>query len=358
VPVAGAGEPAVATDGPAALAAAPGEDAAVAAAREDGGPIPKTVQPQRPAGGRPAGDVPTAAIPAPENRPPTLRDALGGRLDVLQGEPVNANLGVFDDEEGAAALRLDVRGALPGGLDLRLAQGGVVQLYGTPAEYGDFEIRIAAVDPQDLIGPPITVTLEVEPPAAIRTLRDYILGHDGGECFLSRPTELGPRLARIEVFAAESRIQPVLDFDAAFKRDMGFEAQIGMRPISDAQCALVQRLDGLGPAALDSALAIALERDEPAAGEIVAGTIRGGEGARLFLVDAAGALADFSGSVHTDAGRTSFSLPVTGSGPRILIAARALPGASLPPSASLDDVLDAARRGDAALALGFFIAKG
>ncbi len=51
-------------------------------------------------------------------------------------------------------------------------------------------------------------------------------------------------------------------------------------------------------------------------------------------------------------------MPITASGPQILIAAKPREGAGIAPIADFDDLLGAAGRGEAALALGFFIMKG
>lgn len=360
-PAAGSVEPQVATGSPGALGtvALPADGSgATAVTGSDTPAMPQTDRPQGTASAGPAEDAAIAAIPAPENQPPTLLDPLGGMLDAVQGQEMNVRLGTFGDEEGQAGLRLDVQGTVPNGVSLRLAEGGVAQLYGTPAEFGDFDLRVAAVDPQGLVSRPVALTLSVAPPAANRAVREYILGYDGGDCFLSRPMELGPQLARIEVFAAESRVQPVLDFDAAFKRDMGFEANIGMRPISENQCSLIHVLDQVGSQALDNSLVIALDSDELAAGEALSGSIAGGEGARLYLLDHAGGLTDLSEFVEGRKGWTGFTVPISASGPQILIAAKPREGAGIPPTANLEELLGAAQRGQASLALGFFMMKG
>jgi serine/threonine-protein kinase len=348
----------VVPENPGALESPADASGVTAAPAGDAAPIPNTGQPQRPTVAASASDPAIAAIPAPENEPPTLSDALAGPLAAKQGQEINLRIGAFDDEEGAGGLRIDVQGTLPKGVSVRLAEGGVAQLHGAPGESGEFDFLVAAVDPQGLTSRPVAVRLSVGPPDETRSVRDYILGYDGGDCFLSRPIELGPRLARIEVFAAESRVQPVLDFDAAFKREMGFEATIGMRPITDDQCGLIHALDQLGPQALDNSLAIALERDELASGNHLSGTIRGGEDAKLYLFDNAGGVTNLSNYLANRNGEVGFSVPISGAGPQILIAAEAQDDNELPATVSFEELLAAARRGDVALALGFFIMKG
>lgn len=356
-PSVGSVEPSVATGSPGDLPAPAVEGGSSVPVSGGEAPLPRTgaTQPQQPAaaGGSPA----VAALPSSGNQPPTVEGAAPPPLSVAQGQQVNARLGSFFDEDGPAALSLQVEGTVPNGLAVRLAEGGVAQLYGTPAEFGEYEIRVAAVDTQGLVSQPIPVMLSIAPPAENKAVRDYILGYDGGDCFLSRPMKLGPQLAQIEVFADQEKVQPVLDFDTAFKRDMGFEASIGMRPISAQQCPLIHALDQVGPQALDNSLVIDLDRDELASGDRLSGKIAGGQGASLFLYDHLGGLTDLSPFVQTKGGETGFSVPVTATGPQILVAARPGGGAGIEAGAGLEALLGAAKRGEASLALGFFIMK-
>ena len=361
-PTADAAEPTVPSSAPGSLLAPAVQTNGTAVGASDGDalPLPRTGvnQPQLPAGADAGGGGQAiASIPSSGNQPPTLESAAPDTLSVAQGQPVNARLGSFFDEEGPSALSLRVEGTVPNGLAIRMAEGGVAQLYGTPAEFGDYEIRVAAVDPQGLVSQPIPLSLSIAPPAENKAVRDYILGYDGGDCFLSRPMELGPRLAQIEVFASEDKVQPVIDFDAAFKRDIGFEASIGMRPISPEQCPLIHALDQVGAQALDNSLVIHLERDELASGDSLTGKIRGGQGASLFLYDHLGGLTDLTRYVESKGGETGFSVPVSATGPQILVAARPREGADLSGPANLEALLGAAKRGQASLALGFFIMK-
>jgi len=238
-----------------------------------------------------------------------------------------------------------------------MAEGGIAQIYGAPAEYGEYNIKVAAIDSAGLISASIQVTLKIEAPIANRTVRDYIIGYDGGSCFLSRPMELGAQLALIEVFATMTDVQRVIDFDAHFKRDNGFEARIRMRAITAEQCALVGVLDQVGPQALDNSLAITLIKDQLVSGDRLAGKIAGGRNARLFLFDNLAGITDLSRFIETRAGEVGFSVPITGNGPQILIAARPRAGSALGPDASLNQLLGAAQRGEASLALGFFVIK-
>ncbi len=357
-PGAGSVEPNVATNSPGGLAAPSGggSNSLTLGSSGDTLAIPSTGGSalQSPAGGE--GGTAIAAIPTSENQPPTIRDPQTGPHQIVLGQDVNLRLGAFFDEEGGSSLKLNVDGYLPSGVDVRMNDDGVIQLYGRPTEFGDYDIRIAAVDPQNLVSKALPFRLSISQPAENRAVRDYILGYDGGACFLSRPIELGPQKALIEVFAAE--IPPVLAFDGDFKTDQGFEAQIGMRQITTDQCPLVFALDQVGPQALDNSVQINLVKDELAAGDRLQGTIQGGDGAKLFLFDNLGGMTDLSEFLKAGLGLATFGVQLHADGPQILIAAKPRPGSNVPASSGLEELLGAAQRGDASLALAFFVIVG
>ncbi len=336
------------SDGTGSVSVNGGSDGGITAPPTGGGQI------QQPQGGQ--GNTQLSAIPKPENQPPTLRNAHQGAVNAVQGEAINLVLGSFFDEEGPTGLTLNVDGTLPAGISIRLVDGGTVQLFGTATEFGTFAVQIAAVDPQGLVSRPASLSLVIAQPSAHSTVRDYILGYDGGTCFLSRPVTLAERTAQIEVFAAQ--VPPAIAFDSDFKRDQGFEANIGVRLISDAQCPLINALDQVGPQAMDNSLVITLARDELTSGDRLQGVVKGGEGARLFLFDHLGGLTDLSARLTPGAGGASFGLPVQAEGPQILIATKPRPGSGVSADLTLEELLGAAQKGQASIALGFFIMNG
>lgn len=68
-------------------------------------------------------------------------------------------------------------------------------------------------------------------------LARYVREYEGGDCFFLRPINLGPSSASLEGFGPSPTIFEA--FDGAFKRANGFEAQINVRLITDAQCPAV-----------------------------------------------------------------------------------------------------------------------
>jgi hypothetical protein len=298
------------------------------------------------------GSVIAAIPPQSDNQPPKILDHLITTVAGSHGEEINLRLGAFDDEDGAASLALRTEGRLPNGMQFINAGGGVAQLYGRPVESGNFSFEVVAVDPQGLVAT-FPVNLSIDAPAAFRDLRQYITGYSGGDCFLSRPLELGATSARIEVFVAQA--DPLYKFDGDFKRDQGFEANIEGRLISQAQCGLMHALDQVGPNALDNRLQFSIVKDQIKSGETLEGVVGGGADARLFLYDNDGGVTDLAQFVTPGPAGAAFKLPLHGDGPQVLVAAIPEAGSGLGPSAGLEELLGAAKRGEAALALGYIV---
>ena len=57
----------------------------------------------------------------------------------------------------------------------------------------------------------------------------YVARFDGGGCFFAVPLEVSNDAVSIEAYAAA--VPPVQVLDEAFRRDQGFEAQIGLRQV-------------------------------------------------------------------------------------------------------------------------------
>jgi serine/threonine-protein kinase len=74
----------------------------------------------------------------------------------------------------------------------------------------------------------------------------YIRNYEGGECFLLVPSAVTASSANVEGFG--STPAPFAAFDDAFKAAMGFEAQIALRLVTDAQCPAVGFLRKVGVA--------------------------------------------------------------------------------------------------------------
>jgi NAD(P)-dependent dehydrogenase (short-subunit alcohol dehydrogenase family) len=82
------------------------------------------------------------------------------------------------------------------------------------------------------------------------------------------------------------------------------------------------------------------------------------EGAKLFLFDNLGGMTDLSEFLQPGIGMATFGVQLHANGPQILIAAKPRPGSNVSAASGLEELLGAAQRGDAALALAFFVIAG
>ncbi len=78
---------------------------------------------------------------------------------------------------------------------------------------------------------------------AANRIKSYIQKYDGGGCFFLSPIAISDRAAALEGFG--SSVAPFKVFDAAFKKQLGFEAKIGVRQITEQQCPAVAFLSQL-----------------------------------------------------------------------------------------------------------------
>ena len=76
-----------------------------------------------------------------------------------------------------------------------------------------------------------------------QAISNYIEQYDGGNCFFVAPVAISEHAAAIEGFGAS--LEPFHSFDTAFQRSLGFEADIGVRKITEKQCPAISFLSQL-----------------------------------------------------------------------------------------------------------------
>jgi serine/threonine protein kinase len=111
------------------------------------------------------------------------------------------------------------------------------------------------------------------PPASSSTpdrIRRYVEQYDGGECFFITPVAIGATNTTIEGFGAS--LQPFQKLDDAFKREIGFSPDIGVRQVTQQQCAAITFLARLRDGAA-RAPRIDIDKTRVRSGETVTGTI-------------------------------------------------------------------------------------
>jgi serine/threonine protein kinase len=154
-------------------------------------------------------------------------------------------------------------------------------------------------------------------------VRRYIEQYDGGDCFFVLPVAFSSNAAVIEGFGAA--MAPFEALDRAFKREMGFEASIGVRQVAQAQCPAVKFLGQFG-ANQARAPRINLSSVEVQNGETLSGTIDNfaNRVVDLLLVSDGGQVQNVSYLLKPGTDSLSFSMEIRrnsgGSGPQLVMA--------------------------------------
>jgi serine/threonine-protein kinase len=254
-----------------------------------------------------AGDTLAAAEPATEPRNGNPDGTTTPADSVAPREPPPSDSG---GEKPAAAGPDDSGTVIAAGDAVQPASGDVGSTPIPAGGHQDGESGLADASPQsgapaDLGAPSqpgetVVAALPEVPPKPPETpaekVTDYVRRYPGGPCFFAAPTvsEAAAVLkAKVEVFAA--LVPPVQAFDAAFRRDNGFEADIGLRQVTSSQCPVVDFLGRIGDNA-ELAPRLTMASLDVRAGEPLSGTVEGvaGRNVALLLVTDAGVVYDLS----------------------------------------------------------------
>ncbi len=156
-------------------------------------------------------------------------------------------------------------------------------------------------------------------------VKSYIEKYDGGNCFFVAPVTIGEHAAAIEGFG--SSVEPFRSFDTAFQRSIGFEADIGVREVTEQQCPAISFLARLRG---ENARAPHLDIDREALhnGEVLNGIVDhyGTRQVALFLVSDAGTVQNLSNLLKPGTDAKIFNIGIkrpegtAGRQPQLLIA--------------------------------------
>jgi serine/threonine-protein kinase len=172
-------------------------------------------------------------------------------------------------------------------------------------------------------------TTAAAPPAASDAaaragrVRRYVEQYNGGDCFFILPVALSSNAAVIEGFGASTA--PFEALDRAFKRELGFEASIGVRQVTQAQCPAIKFLNQLGSNQA-RAPRINLASVDVRNGETLSGTIENfaNRVVELLLVSDSGEVRNLSYLLKPGTDSLSFSIGIqrngAGSGPQLVMA--------------------------------------
>jgi hypothetical protein len=192
----------------------------------------------------------------------------------------------------------------------------VPSLPGAPAAGNTEAGRLAALPP---------ASVPQQQVGRVELIRRYVEQYDGGECFFVAPVAISETSASLEGLGAS--VQPFIGLDEAFKRDIGFEADIGIRQVTSAQCPALTFL-GRIPGTRVDAPRLEVDKSSLRGGEILSGSIErvGRRKVELLLVSDSGTVQNISDLLEPGAEPRTFRFPVqqpealTGSRPQLLLA--------------------------------------
>ena len=173
------------------------------------------------------------------------------------------------------------------------------------------------------VEPPIANTPVPGDAARADRVRRYIEQYNGGDCFFILPFATSSNAAVIDGFGASTEAFDVLD--KAFQRDLGFEAKIGVRLVTQAQCPAIKFLSQIGGNQA-RAPRINLNSVEVKNGETLSGSIENFANriVELLLVTDAGEVQNLSSLLKQGIDSQSFSIGMqrgsAGDGPQLLMA--------------------------------------
>ena len=233
---------------------------------------------------------------------------------------------------------------------LRVLQPGLVgtRQYVQAAATAGIRPEISAGCPagaESIAPAPVQPTTAAVPPAvndaAARAdrVRRYVEQYNGGDCFFILPVAISSNAAVIEGFGASTA--PFEALDRAFKRDLGFEASIGVRQVTQAQCPAIKFLGQLGGNQA-RAPRINLDSVDVKNGETLSGTIENfaNRVVELLLVSDSGEVRNLSYLLKPGTDSLSFSIGMQrnggGDGPQLVMAVDDPAGSRFPAAAQAD----------------------
>ena len=160
---------------------------------------------------------------------------------------------------------------------------------------------------------PASIQQEPEPRTPAERIERYVRDYDGGSCFFLWPLEIGDRKATLEGFGSSSA--PFVAFDGAFKAAQGFEAQIHLRPMTEAQCPMVDFLRRPG-IAIDRSPRVQIGAFNMKSGDILNGSVEAGGGQNLdvVLIGDDGLVYNLASFAKREGGKVTFNLKLESTG--------------------------------------------
>lgn len=153
---------------------------------------------------------------------------------------------------------------------------------------------------------------EPEPRTPAERIERFVRNYDGGSCFFLWPQEIGDRKATLEGFG--SATAPFVAFDNAFKAAQGFEAQIHLRPVTAAQCPMVEFLRQPG-IAIERSPRLQIGAFNMKSGEILNGSVEaGGRNLGVVLIGDDGLVYNLETFMKREGDKAIFNLKLESTG--------------------------------------------
>jgi serine/threonine protein kinase len=205
--------------------------------------------------------------------------------------------------------------------------------YPSPPPLPAFGQKAQAIKPEQLVRPEPKVQAKPEtvalPPASndettrADRIRKYVEQYSGGDCFFMLPVAISSGAAVVEGYGVSAASFEA--FNKSFKRDLGLEAAIGIRQVTQAQCPAIKFLSQLGSNQA-RAPRINVTSTEIKNGETLSGTIENfaNRVVELLLISDTGEVQNLSYSLKpgTDSLSFVFNTPQSGAAnaPQLIMA--------------------------------------
>jgi serine/threonine-protein kinase len=165
---------------------------------------------------------------------------------------------------------------------------------------------------------------ELAPTTAAARITSYINSYDGGDCFFVTPISVSDNSASIEGYGSSAA--PFEALDGAFRRAMGFEADIGVREVTTAQCPAITFLNR-SRGGHNGGLRLEINPAHMRDGESLTGSIEGAHHVTLLVVYHDGMVENISDRLKASGDARSFKHriehPVEGSQSELVMAINA-----------------------------------
>jgi serine/threonine protein kinase len=174
-------------------------------------------------------------------------------------------------------------------------------------------------------------------PSRAENIRHFVEKYDGGDCFFVSAVAVSDKAAALEGFGASTK--PFNKLDADFRRALGFDADIGIRQITEPQCPAITFLDQIRNEQAQ-APHLDIDKDNLHNGEVLSGMIDrfGDRNINLILISDGGTVQSLSNLLKTGTDAKTFKIGMQradgdiGRQPQLLMAISTLsPLASLRP---------------------------